>query len=50
MKKKAKEETTSIPKIYHEALQEVAKSESPEAKKKNLDEMGYVHFLLHEMG
>ena len=28
MKKRAKEETTPIPKIYHEALQEVAQSES----------------------
>ena len=31
MKKRAKEETTPIPKIYHEALQEVTRSESHEA-------------------
>ena len=31
MKKKAQEETTPIPKIYHEVLQEVAQSESHEA-------------------
>ncbi len=30
MKKRAKEETTPIPTIYHEAVQEVAQSESHE--------------------